>query len=88
MNEVHARCYFSSKTKEAGASALDITKRLLDYGIHPNCLFPINSKTLMIEPTETESKETLDKFVEIMISIAEEAESSPDTIKNALIIHQ
>ncbi|NMB95091.1 MAG: aminomethyl-transferring glycine dehydrogenase subunit GcvPB, partial [Clostridiaceae bacterium] len=82
---MHEFVISAQKQKEAGASALDIAKRLLDYGIHPPTVyFPLIVKeALMIEPTETESKETLDKFVEIMISIAEEAESSPDTIKNA-----
>ena len=55
--------------------ALDIAKRLMDYGFHPPTnYFPLNVKeALMIEPTETENKQTLDKFAEAMISIAEEA---------------
>jgi glycine dehydrogenase subunit 2 len=65
--------------------ALDISKRLMDYGFHPPTnYFPlIVHEALMIEPTETESIETLDAFVNAMINIAEEAHSDPDTLKNA-----
>jgi glycine dehydrogenase subunit 2 len=65
--------------------ALDISKRLMDYGFHPPTnYFPlIVHEALMIEPTETESVETLDAFVKAMISIAEEAHSNPELLKNA-----
>jgi glycine dehydrogenase subunit 2 len=68
-----------------GISALDVAKRLLDYGIYPPTMyFPmIVKEALMIEPTETESKETLDKVVEIFRSIYEEIISEPDKLKNA-----
>jgi glycine dehydrogenase subunit 2 len=65
--------------------ALDISKRLMDYGFHPPTnYFPlIVHEALMIEPTETESVETLDAFVDAMIKIAEDARSDPDMLKNA-----
>jgi glycine dehydrogenase subunit 2 len=71
--------------KEHGVSALDIAKRLMDYGYHPPTIyFPlIVSECLMIEPTETESKETLDAFCEAMIAIAKEAKEKPELLKNA-----
>lgn len=75
----------AEKQKELEVSALDIAKRLMDYGFHPPTVyFPLIVKeALMIEPTETESKETLDKFIEAMISIAKEAEQDPETVKKA-----
>jgi len=72
--------------KEAcGISALDVAKRLLDYGVHPPTVyFPlIVPEALMIEPTETESRETLDRFVDIMTRIAEEARENPDALHQA-----
>lgn len=71
--------------KEFGVSALDIAKRLIDYGFHPPTIyFPlIVNECLMIEPTETESKETLDNFCEIMIKIAEEAKTDPGVLRAA-----
>jgi glycine dehydrogenase subunit 2 len=73
-------CVFSAeRQKRHGVRALEIAKRLLDKGFHaPTIYFPlIVHEALMIEPTETESKETLDKFVEAMLQIAKEAEGSP-----------
>jgi glycine dehydrogenase subunit 2 len=71
--------------KKLGVKTADIAKRLLDYGVHaPTTYFPlIVSEALMIEPTETESKESLDAFVEIMLKIADEAEKDPDLVRNA-----
>ena len=68
---------------EKGVSALDIAKALIDRGIHPPTIyFPLIVKeALMIEPTETESKETLDGFIEIMIELADLAEKSPEEFK-------
>ena len=68
-----------------GIHALDIAKRLMDYGFHPPTnYFPLNVKeALMIEPTETESKQTLDRFVDAMLSIAKEAHETPDLLKKA-----
>jgi len=76
----------SKKIKEEkGVSTLDIAKRLLDYGIHPPTIyFPlIVPEALMIEPTETESKETLDNFIDVMKKIKEEIEKDPEILKNA-----
>jgi glycine dehydrogenase subunit 2 len=65
--------------------ALDIAKRLIDYGFHPPTIyFPIVvEEALMIEPTETESIETLDEFAEAMLAIAREAEENPELVKQA-----
>ena len=71
--------------KDFGISALDIAKRLLDYGVHPPTIyFPlIIQEALMIEPPETDSKEALDAFIEIMSIIYQEAEKNPDLLKDA-----
>jgi glycine dehydrogenase subunit 2 len=68
-----------------GVSTLDIAKRLLDFGIHPPTIyFPlVVHGALMIEPTETESKETLDEFVRVMEQIHAEALSEPERVKSA-----
>jgi len=79
-------CVFSDSFQaEEKISALDIAKRLIDYGFHPPTIyFPlVVHGALMIEPTETESKETLDLFVETCGSIAEEAKKSPEVLVNA-----
>ncbi len=79
-------CVLSGDRQKAnGVSTLDIAKRLLDFGYHPPTVyFPlIVSEALMIEPTECESKETLDEFINTMRTIAEEAESNPDIVKTA-----
>ncbi|MGH3016436.1 MAG: aminomethyl-transferring glycine dehydrogenase subunit GcvPB, partial [Gaiellaceae bacterium] len=71
--------------REHGISALDVAKRLMDHGLHPPTIyFPlIVPEALMIEPTETEPKETLDAFVDAMRAIAAEAASDPQAIKDA-----
>jgi len=71
--------------KEKGVNALQIAKRLLDFGFHsPTMYFPLIVKeALMIEPTESENRETLDRFVEVMKTIAEEVENSPELLLNA-----
>jgi glycine dehydrogenase subunit 2 len=71
--------------RDHGISALDVAKRLMDYGFHPPTIyFPlIVPEALMIEPTETETKETLDEFVEAMRTIAAEAASDPQALKEA-----
>jgi glycine dehydrogenase subunit 2 len=68
-----------------GVHALDIAKRLMDYGFHPPTnYFPLIVKeALMIEPTETENKQTLDQFVEAMLAIAREAKENPDLLHQA-----
>ena len=71
--------------REHGVRALDISKRLMDYGFHPPTnYFPlIVPEAMMIEPTETETKETLDEFCDAMISILREAVEDPDLLHNA-----
>jgi glycine dehydrogenase subunit 2 len=79
-------CVLSARRqKRRGVSAMDVAKRLLDLGFYaPSTYFPmIVDEALMIEPTETESKETLDAFCEAMIRIAKEAESDAHTIHEA-----
>lgn len=68
-----------------GVSANDIAKRLIDFGFHPPTVyFPlIVHEAMMVEPTETESKETLDQFISAMIQIAHEAQDNPDLVKGA-----
>jgi glycine dehydrogenase subunit 2 len=71
--------------REYGISALDVAKRLMDYGFHPPTVyFPlVVPEALMIEPTETEAKETLDAFADAMIAIAREAHDDPDVVREA-----
>ena len=76
----------SAKNQKAhGVHTLDLAKRLLDYGYHPPTIyFPlIVEEAMMFEPTETESKETLDVFVETMLKLADEAEQNPELVKGA-----
>ncbi|MCP4652081.1 MAG: glycine dehydrogenase subunit 2 [Candidatus Omnitrophica bacterium] len=82
MHEVVFSC---SKQKEKGALALDIAKRLMDYGIHPPTMyFPlIVAEALMVEATETESKYTLDNFIDAMIAIDKEISLDLQILKNA-----
>ena len=79
-------CVFTDRLQEKHhVSTLDIAKRLIDYGYHPPTIyFPLVVKgALMMEPTETESKENLDGFVETMIQIAKEAEEQPELLHQA-----
>jgi glycine dehydrogenase subunit 2 len=80
-------CVFSGnrQVKSHGVHTLDMAKRLLDYGFHPPTIyFPlIVPEAIMIEPTETESRETLDAFCDAMIAIAKEAEDDPERVKGA-----
>ena len=71
--------------KDTGIRTLDIAKRLLDYGYHPPTVyFPlIVDEAMMIEPTETETKETLDSFAEALINIAKEARENPELVTGA-----
>jgi len=71
--------------REHGITALDVAKRLMDYGIHPPTVyFPlVVPEALMVEPTETEPKERLDGFVEAMLAIVREAAESPEVLKEA-----
>ncbi len=79
-------CVFSaSKQMENGIHAIDIAKGLIDAGVHPPTVyFPlIVREAMMIEPTETESKETLDEFITMMINLAETAQSNPEELHQA-----
>jgi len=79
-------CVFSDKfQKDYGVSNLDISKRLLDYGLHPPTMsFPlIVHGALMIEPTETESRRDLDLFIEAMKAIDREAKENPELLTSA-----
>ncbi|EMR06662.1 putative glycine dehydrogenase [decarboxylating] subunit 2 [Bhargavaea cecembensis DSE10] len=73
------------RQKQLGVRTLDIAKRLLDFGFHPPTIyFPLNvEEGMMIEPTETESKETLDAFIDAMIQIARETEENPEIVQEA-----
>ena len=79
-------CVLSPQAQKAkGVSALDISKRLIDYGIHPPTMyFPlIVPEALMVEPTETETKDTLDRFIAVMRQINKEIDSDPDLLHDA-----
>ena len=80
-------CVFSGNRRaaETGVHTTDIAKRLIDFGFHPPTIyFPlIVPEAIMIEPTETESKETLDAFCDAMIAIAKEAKENPQRVKDA-----
>ena len=69
--------------REHGITALDVAKRLMDYGFHPPTIyFPlVVPEALMIEPTETETKETLDDFADAMAAIAREAADEPELLE-------
>jgi glycine dehydrogenase subunit 2 len=71
--------------REHGVTALDVAKRLMDYGFHPPTIyFPlVVPEALMIEPTETEPKERLDAFADAMLAIAREAAEEPALLKEA-----
>ncbi|TYR75612.1 glycine dehydrogenase subunit 2 [Rossellomorea vietnamensis] len=73
------------RQKKLGVRTLDIAKRLLDFGYHPPTIyFPLNvEECMMIEPTETESKETIDDFIDAMIQIAKESEENPEIVQEA-----
>ena len=73
------------QAKELGVNAMDFAKRLLDHGFHaPTTYFPLLvPECLLIEPTETESKEDIDAFIDAMVAIQKEAESDADTVKQA-----
>ena len=79
-------CVFSDRIqRHHGVHTIDIAKRLIDYGFHPPTIyFPlVVSGAIMIEPTETESLESIDRFVDAMIAIADEAETDPDQVLRA-----
>jgi len=74
-----------SLARDTGVRALDVAKRLLDYGLHPPTVyFPLIVKeAMMVEPTETESKRTLDQFIAAMIAIARDARENPEVLHEA-----
>jgi glycine dehydrogenase subunit 2 len=82
---LHEVVFSDARQKKFGVSTMDIAKRLIDYGFHPyTTAFPlIVPGALMIEPTESESKEECDLFVDAMRAIAEEAATQPDLVKTA-----
>ena len=71
--------------KELGIRTLDLAKRLLDHGMHPPTVyFPlVVDEALLVEPTETETRETLDAFVDAIVAIIAEAEEDPEIARNA-----
>jgi glycine dehydrogenase subunit 2 len=82
---MHESVFSGVSLKEYGVRTLDVAKRLLDFGIHaPTVYFPlIVAEAIMAEPTETETKEELDRFCDAMLQIAEEAAEDPEFVKNA-----
>jgi glycine dehydrogenase subunit 2 len=82
---MHEVLFSGRRQKAQGAKTLDIAKRMIDYGYHPPTIyFPlVVEEALMIEPTESESKETLDAFCDAMLQIAREAEESPELLREA-----
>lgn len=82
---MHEFVLSGEKLRSYGLRTTDLAKRLLDYGVHaPTIYFPlIVREAMMIEPTETESRETLDYFAEVMIQVLREAVENPDLVKNA-----
>ncbi len=81
----HEFVFDGLKDKSTGVTTLNVAKRLLDYGFHaPTIYFPLLfHESMMIEPTETESLETLDEFIDVMHKVAKEARETPDEVKNA-----
>ena len=81
----HEFVFDGLKDKSTGVTTMDVAKRLLDYGYHaPTIYFPLLfHESLMVEPTENESKETLDGFIAVMRQIAEEAKTNPEQVKSA-----
>jgi len=81
----HEFVFDGLKDKSTGVTTLNVAKRLLDYGFHaPTIYFPLLfHESMMIEPTETESIETLDEFIEVLHKVAKEARENPDAVKDA-----
>jgi glycine dehydrogenase subunit 2 len=82
---LHECVFTDRRLQEHDVSTLDVAKRLLDYGFYaPTIYFPLVVKgALMIEPTETETRETLDEFARAMLEIAREAANAPDLLHDA-----
>ncbi len=81
----HEFVFDGLKDKSTGVTTMDVAKRLLDYGYHaPTIYFPLLfHESLMIEPTESESLDTINQFIDVMRRIAEEAATQPDVVKGA-----
>jgi glycine dehydrogenase subunit 2 len=81
----HEFVFNGLKDKSTGVTTMDVAKRLLDYGFHaPTIYFPLLfHEAMMIEPTENESKQTIDSFIEVLRKIANEAIETPDVVKTA-----
>ncbi len=82
---LHEFVLSGSKQKAMGARTADIAKRILDFGVHsPTVYFPlIVHEAIMIEPTESESKASLDNYIELMLQIADEVEKDPEVVRSA-----
>lgn len=82
---MHEFVMAATRQKKRGVKGLDIAKRLLDFGVHaPTVYFPlVVEEAMMVEPTETESKETLDEFIRILFEIEKEIETDPQKVLNA-----
>lgn len=81
----HEFVFNGLKDKSTGVTTMDVAKRLLDYGYHaPTIYFPLLfHEAMMIEPTENESKETIDAFINVLRVIAKEAAETPELVKSA-----
>src|SRR5512138_2351424 len=84
-DSLHEVVFDDALQKDTGVTTMDVAKRLIDHGFHPPTIyFPlVVHGAIMIEPTETESKETLERFVDAMKAIAEEAKTDPEAVKAA-----
>ena len=82
---MHEFVFNGLKDKSTGVTTMDVAKRLLDYGYHaPTIYFPLLfHESMMIEPTENESRETIDAFIDVMRTIAREAAETPEIVKGA-----
>jgi len=82
---MHEFVITARRQKERGVTALDVGKRLLDFGFHaPTVYFPLNvPEAVMTEPTDSETKESLDRFADALLKIDEESKSDPEKVRNA-----
>jgi glycine dehydrogenase subunit 2 len=82
-DSLHEVVFTDKAQKPTGVTTMDVAKRLIDHGFHPPTVyFPlVVHGALMIEPTETESKETLDRFIDGMLAIAEQARTDPEAVR-------
>jgi glycine dehydrogenase subunit 2 len=87
---MHEFVLSGAELRQYGVKTLDVAKRLLDFGMHaPTVYFPLNVReAMMIEPTESETKDSLDLFITVMKQIAKEAEENPEIVKTAPIVRR